>query len=268
MLIAALPMYDFPELRADHDALWDAVSKYLVAAGVSGAPGHLTRNVGHAETWGDPRLLLGQGCEYPLAKSFADTVRLVASPCFVAPGCDGATYRSAIVVREDDPAATLADLCQRRCVINEADSNSGMNLLRATLAPLAKGRRFFQSVQHSGSHLRSAEMVGDGRADVAALDCVSLAHFRRLYPSITAKLRILDWTVDSPSLPLITARGTTDDVLQKLRSSLSAVLADPALKSVRERLLLENFDVAPRDDYAVVLGLERRAAEQGYPVLA
>src|SRR5882672_2303108 len=156
--IAALPMYDYPELTAAHDALWDALSSRLVAAGIGDVPRKLARSLGHFDLWRHPRLLLGQGCEYPLATSFAGSVRLVATPRYCAPGCEGAQYRSAIVVRTDDPAERLADLRHRRCVINEADSNSGMNFLRAAIAPLAGGARFFESVSLSGSHWSSAVM--------------------------------------------------------------------------------------------------------------
>lgn len=45
--------------------------------------------------------------------------------------------QSAIVVRADHPAETLAELRGSRWVVNEAASNSGMNLLRAAVAPPA-----------------------------------------------------------------------------------------------------------------------------------
>jgi ABC-type phosphate/phosphonate transport system substrate-binding protein len=202
-----------------------------------------------------------------LAKFFADRVRLVATPRYAAPGCEGASYRSAIVVREDDPAETLADLRGRRCVINERSSNSGVNMLRASIAPLANGKRFFESVVLGGSHRGSVKMVSAGDADVAAVDCVSFAHFQRLYPSTAAPLRILDWTPSAPSLPFITARTTSDETLGKLRSSLAAVMADRELDDARERLLLDGFDLEPAEGYSEVLRLERVAAELGYPKL-
>ena len=149
--IAALPMYDYPELAPAHDALWSALADRLIAAGVSDPPLKLTRTLSHFETWRHPGLLLGQGCEFPLAKSFAGRVRLVATPRYAVPGCDGPRYRSAIVVRADDPAETLGDLRHRRCVVNERDSNSGMNLLRAAIAPISQRTRFFESVSLSGS---------------------------------------------------------------------------------------------------------------------
>lgn len=265
--MAALPMYDFAEIADAHDALWGAVAAHLRAAGVSGVPSRLIRGRHHASLWGDPRLLFGQGCEYPLARSFADCVRLVASPKYTVAGCEGARHRSAIVVRRDDAVATLEDLRHRRCVINDPESNSGMNLLRAAIAPLAGGRQFFTSVVHSGSHRRSAALVAAGAADVAALDCVSYAHFRQLYPSEVSGLRVLAWTASSPSLPIITARANGDAILGALRGALTHVTCAPELQPVRERLFLEGFDLAPAEDFEAVRELERRAVRQGYPRL-
>ena len=267
--IAALPMYDYPELAAAHDALWENFVRHFVATGLSdGAPPpRLTRGVGKFDIWRDPRLLLGQGCEYPLAKSFADDVRLVASPCYTAPGCSGATYRSAIVVRRDDPAQDLIDLRYRRCVINESNSNSGMNLLRAAIAPLAGRMRFFESVVVSGAHRRSAHLVAGGEADVAALDCVSWAHIQRVDAPIASKLRVLCWSDSSPSLPFITARSAGESLVQGLRSALKATVTDPSLRDVRATLFLDDVHVEPDESFSDVLRLERRAADFGYTTL-
>lgn len=110
-------------------------------------------------------------------------------------------------------------------------------------------------------------MVAEGEADLAAVDCVSLAHFRRLYPSTIAKLRILGWTPSSPSLPFITAAATSDTTLTTLRSALAAVLADRSLEPIRERLFLEGVDLEPVAGYAEVLRHKRKAVELGYPVV-
>jgi ABC-type phosphate/phosphonate transport system substrate-binding protein len=268
--IAALPMYDYPEVAAAHDALWECFVRHFLATGLNeGAPPpRLTRGVGKFDIWRHPRLLLGQGCEYPLAKSFADDVRLVASPCYIVPGCSGATYRSAIVVRCDDAAQDLIDLRDRRCTINESNSNSGMNLLRAAIAPLAGGMRFFESVVVSGAHRQSAHWVAGGEADVAALDCVSWAHIQRVDPAIASKLRVLCWTASSPSLPFITTHSAGASLLQGLRSALKATMTDPSIRDARETLFLEDVHVEPDESFSDVLRLERRAADFGYTTLA
>jgi ABC-type phosphate/phosphonate transport system substrate-binding protein len=289
--VAALPMYDFPALRVAHDAFWSALAERLESGGLSNVPRELTRNTPHTRLWCDPSLLFAQGCEYPLAKSFADRVRVVATPMYSAAGCEGARYRSAVVVRAEPGRdvtgglargapdihgaadvhggyATVGDLQGRRCVVNELDSNSGMNLLRAAVAPLARGGRFFDSVVVSGSHLRSVRMVASGEADVASIDCVSFAHLRRLYPSLVDSVRLLDWTASSPSLPFITARGTPESTVQLLRAALAAVFTDDRLASVRDQLLLKGIDLEPGGCFEEVLELERRAFDAGYLTLS
>jgi ABC-type phosphate/phosphonate transport system substrate-binding protein len=264
--IAALPMYDFLPVRDAHDAFWTALADRLRAMGLRDVPGELTRDLGHFDVWRHPGLLFAQGCEYPLAKSFADRVRLVATPRYSAPGCEGGNYRSAIVVRREE-AGSLAEFRGRRCAVNEMDSNSGMNLLRAAVAPLAGGARYFSSVTVSGSHSHSVQMVASGEADVAAVDCVSLAHFRRLHPGVVAKLRVLSWTAASPSLPFITARSAGDATVHALRSALAGAFADDTLASARERLFLTGVDLEPAEGFGEVLRLEREAVEQGYPII-
>jgi hypothetical protein len=55
--IAALPMYDYPELAAAHDAFWECFVRHFVATGLSeGAPPpRLTRGVGKRRISAIPR---------------------------------------------------------------------------------------------------------------------------------------------------------------------------------------------------------------------
>jgi ABC-type phosphate/phosphonate transport system substrate-binding protein len=263
-MIAALPMYDFRELRPAHDALWEAVAQRLVAGGLRDVPLELTRDLEHREIWRHPDLLLAQACEYPLAKSFGEHLQIVATPRYAAPGCTGIFYQSAIVVRADDPASTLADLRERRCAVNELDSNSGMNLLRAALAPIAVDPRFFSSVMISGSHRRSLEMIAANEVDVAAIDCVTFAHLQRIDRALTREVRLLCWTPPSPCLPFVTSRSNDAATVKRLRSALAAAFADPALAPVRKRLLLQGVDLTPDATLSRVLKLERDAINWGY----
>jgi ABC-type phosphate/phosphonate transport system substrate-binding protein len=267
-MIAALPMYDLDALTADTDRLWQAVAERLTASCLTGVPAALTRGRHHFDLWRDPALLLGQACEYPLATLPGFDVRVVATPRYRAAGCAGARYRSAVVVRRADAAKILAGMRGSRYAVNEPSSNSGMNLLRATIAPVAAGDRFFSEVIVSGAHRRSLDLVAGGDADIAAIDCVTLAHVRRHEPWRVDALEILCWTGDSPSLPFVTSGATSEAGLAILRSALADVSKDPALADTRDRLLLDGFDFAPDGTFAEVRRLARLAAECGYPDLA
>jgi len=103
-------MYDLPGLEAANNALWLAVASRLTANGIHNVPPNLSRTIPATELWHHPRLLLAQSCGYPLVTSLRDAVKVVATPQYHAPGCQGSSYRSAIVVAATNSAATLADL--------------------------------------------------------------------------------------------------------------------------------------------------------------
>ena len=262
--IAALPMYEMPELTAAHDALWSWLAQRMSQFGLSGVPARLSRHLSHEDSWRHPRLLLGQGCEFPLATVHAGYARPIATPCYAAEGCEGGYYRSAFVVRARDSAERLRDLRGGRCVLNDSTSNSGMNLLRAAVAPLARGVAFFRSVTMSGSHWRSVQMVASGHADLTAVDCVSWAHFRRHRPAQTSTLRVLGWSPRSPSLPFITALATDERSVAALVTVLEELKSDSTLKAVRQELLLQGAERHRGEDYVDVLRLQRRAAALNY----
>jgi ABC-type phosphate/phosphonate transport system substrate-binding protein len=260
-------MYDFEELRPATDALWSAIAARLNDQGVE-APATLLRGPPLHDIWTDPDLLLAQTCGYPLVTSLAGRVTLVATPSYAAEGCGGTSYRSAIIVRTTDRATVLADVHGRRCAMNGPDSNSGMNVLRAAIAPLAGGAaQFFGAVITTGSHAASADAVAAGDADVAAIDCITWAHLQHLRPSAVQTLRVLAWTQATPGLPLITARATTATTIRALRHALAGVAADAALAPVRAALRLTGFTSLPPSAYEAILALEQSAQTAGYPRL-
>jgi ABC-type phosphate/phosphonate transport system substrate-binding protein len=266
--IAILPMYDFEELHAAHDELWAAIAARLRTRISCFVPDTLTRGTALLPAWRDPRLLLGQTCGYPLVTELHQTVRLVLTPIYTAPGCDGAWHRSAVIVRADDHVADLEGLRGRRCALNGWDSNTGMNLLRAMVAPIARSDRFLQEIVVSGSHHQSLCLVAAGEADVASIDCVTLAHLTRIDPALTARIRILDWTAPSPGLPMITSATNDDATLEALRAAVIEVFHDPALADVRGALLLAGYEILARETYGEISRLEAQATENGYPRLA
>lgn len=266
-LLASLPMYDFAELRRETDALWAAVAARLRERGID-APGALHRRDDYAIVWDDPNLLLSQTCGYPYATRLRGRVRLVATPLYRAPGCEGARYRSALVVRADDPTATLAGFRGRRAAFNASDSQSGLNAFRAAVAPLARAGRFFGSVIETGSHAASAEAVAAGGAEIAALDCVSWAHLSALRAPLGARLRVLDFTPSAPALPFVTAAARSDDDVAEIRAALRGALADPAISPVRSTLRIEGIEVLSDEAYDEIPAMEAAARRAGYPDLA
>ena len=266
--IASLPMYDLPFLRPKVDAWWSALADALRAQGFEDVPATLERTSVREEHWRSPSLLLSQTCGYPLLTAFGADLQLVATPVYNAPGCEGPTYRSFVIVRADNAATSLADLKGATCVINGWDSQSGMNVLRHSLAPLASGDTFFRDVKVSGTHHGSIAMIAAGDADVASVDCVSHALMAAHAPELLAGTRVLCQTDAAPALPYVTTAAASKDTVHRLRAALDLVVRDPALAALRNDLLIDGFDIVALNAYDVMLEMEQGAIAAGYPRLA
>jgi ABC-type phosphate/phosphonate transport system substrate-binding protein len=265
-MFASLPMY--PIYRADVEAFWRAIAADLRGQGVPDVPDHLQWPDDILAEMRRPDLLLGQTCGYPLVTLLKDAVRVVGAFRYTTPGCDGARYSSVVIARVDETAADIAGFRGRRVAYNSTDSQSGYNSLRALVAPLAVDGRFFGASLETGAHHASMRAVAEGRADVAAIDCVSFAQIAAIEPMFAAKLKVVGHTPSAPGLPLITHSEASDDDIAALRGALGRVATDPSLTDIRSRLLIAGFE--PLDDapYADIIAMETGASTAGYPTLS
>ncbi|WP_201781285.1 phosphate/phosphite/phosphonate ABC transporter substrate-binding protein [Sphingomonas sp. Leaf357] len=264
--IASLGMYDHPGQRRANDRLWAGIARRLDAHGIA-VPATLDRSRSVEAAWRDPTLLFGQICGYPLLSDPDLALRVIGVPVYDVPDCAAGQHVSHIVTRNDDPGTTLADYRGRRAAINARNSNTGHNLFRAAIAPLAHDGRFFDSVIETGSHRASVAAVARGDAEIAAIDAVTHAALRRFEPDAAAGLRILDVTAPSPTLPFVTARSTSIETVAALRIALAEIIADPALAEARDALFLTNIAPPDSDLLAPIRAYETAAIAAGYPTL-
>ena len=185
--IAALPMYDFPEIAAANDALWRAIARRIAGArgGCAGGPDPRRRHRrpvarSRPRVRSDLRLSLCEGTQRrgrPDRDAGIWLSRLRWRRVPKLPHLPQATIRAAWTAF----AAAVA-------AVNAWDSNSGMNLFRAAIAPHADGAPFFASVILTGSHQASLAAVAAGGADLAAVDCVTFALLQRLRPALVERV--------------------------------------------------------------------------------
>jgi ABC-type phosphate/phosphonate transport system substrate-binding protein len=173
-----------------------------------------------------------------------------------------------ILVNKKSQAKTVEDLRGRTAAFNDTQSQSGMNALRASVAPLNRNGRFFGRVIQSGRHEASIRAVADGTADVATVDCVTWACLQRYRPASVERLRVLGMTQEMPALPFITARSANAERLRRMRAALARAIADPALARVREALFLSDIVALPENAYLAIDRMEEGAVALGYPQLA
>ncbi|MEI4485698.1 PhnD/SsuA/transferrin family substrate-binding protein [Frigidibacter sp. MR17.14] len=205
MTLAALPMYDRPELQAEHDALWSAIRDGLAARGVA-APAMLDRAVGLFEGWRDPGLVLGQTCSLPFRSQLAGTVTVLGTFDYGLPDTAPGYYHSVIAAPAGfDPAGiAAAGIAGARIAINQPHSQSGWAAMADWLTPR---RPLPDSVLETGGHRATALALAEGQADLGAIDAVTFRLIERFEPALAARLQIVDRTARTPALPLITAAG-------------------------------------------------------------
>lgn len=237
-MAASLPMYDWPEVRTDLDALWRAVREGLRARGVE-APAELTRPERLAEEWQRPDLLLSQTCGLPFVRSLRGRIDLVAGADHGLPDLSPGHYRSRVVVQAGDDAQGIEGLRGRVLAINSVDSQSGAGSIRRVLAALPQPA--VARVVETGAHRESIRAVAEGRADGAAIDAVSWELALRHEPA-ARRLRVLASTPETPGLPFITRRGGP---VEALRAALAEAV-DAVAPAVREAILLRG--IVPRSD--------------------
>lgn len=260
-MLASLSMYDDPTLRWANVVLWRTWSARLRARGIE-APAELTR-VSHTEgdLWRDPGLLLAQTCGLPFVAELREHVRLVGTPRYRVPGCEGTRYRGAILVRADDSRASLAEFHGARAALNGILSHSGHTAFSAAVDAIDGERPFLATATLSGSHLASMKMVAEKQAEIASVDCVTWAHARTIYPDITGRLRVLAMTPAAPGLPFVTSRHRPAEHADVLREELQAALAGPRCVRAARALFLAGVERVEDSDYTTILAAWNRVRD-------
>jgi len=264
--IASLGMYDNAGQQAANDRMWDALAAILRARGVTDVPERIERRRPVQALWHDPNLLFGQICGFPLLKETTLALQVIGMPVYAAPGCGEGTHRSFLVSRYGD-AGRLAAYRRRRAAINDRGSNTGMNLFRASVAPIAARDAFFGTVVETGSHRQSIRALILEEADIAAIDSVTFAAVLRAEPELAPSLQVLGATAEAATPPFVTSAGTPPETVAILRAALAQAILDPSLADARAALFLRDVIPSSREHYTPLLALEARARAARYPEL-
>lgn len=169
-LVAALPMYDWPETRAQTDAEWARFRVMLESVGID-APARLVRRnadlppvpggirdregrliapdpatlppdeLDFPTLWKHPKLLLAQTCWGPMEFGLAEHVAVVGQPSYDGiEGGEGIFYSSAILARKSDaPPSVLPAFSPSRGEIGSCSAGRPEGGVRGVPAP-ADGR--------------------------------------------------------------------------------------------------------------------------------
>lgn len=230
-MIASLPMYDRPALRAAHLRLWEALDLGLPRSEPDDLWAH----------WHDPDLLFTQTCGLPFAMGLHAHLTLIGAPDFRLAGCPPGYYNSVLLTRADDAREQIADFTEARVAYTQPHSQSGWGALYAFATE--RGTRLRNLVE-TGSHAASAEALLAEQVDLASLDAQTFRLLCREDPRIAA-LRILARTPPQPATPYVTHfADEADDLRRRLGHAIAALTAED-----RETLGLFGLVTIPREAY-------------------
>ncbi|ASJ73363.1 phosphate/phosphite/phosphonate ABC transporter substrate-binding protein [Granulosicoccus antarcticus] len=239
-MIASLAMYQRPQLVEAHSRLWGLIRKNLHDAGLD-APAQLSQDTDENIVWEHPELVLSQTCGMPYRTWLHENVELVGTPDYGLMDCPPGFYRSALVVRHDDPRHELPEFRSSTFAYNQSFSQSGY---AAPFWHLEPHGFWFENRLHTEQHLESARAVAQGQADIASLDAVSWRLMSK-YEPFAANLRVLEWTAPTPGLPLITAKGNDPVVIFTAVERAFAQLQDED----KDLLGILGLVSIPKEDY-------------------
>lgn len=242
-MIASLPMYDRPELRAETDRYWALIRDELAARGIDAPDALRWGDAVLMPEWESPDLILSQTCGFPYRAKLHGRVELVGTPDFGNEGCAPGHYRSVLIAQAGDARRVFTDFDGARIAFNDGLSQSGW------AAPInhaaAQGIRLLPGVE-TGSHRASFQAVAEGRAELAAIDALTW-RLISTFEDISA-VRVIGATDPTPALPYITAKGRDAGAIFDAVAAAIARLP----QADRDRLHLRGIVRIPAADYLAV----------------
>ncbi|MBC8267654.1 MAG: PhnD/SsuA/transferrin family substrate-binding protein [Rhodospirillaceae bacterium] len=251
---AYLGMYDFPTLRPAQNTWWKGLAGHFRARGLSKVPNDLNRSVSDPyDLWQASNLFFAQTCGYPLTHRLAGKVQLIGTPCYDAPGCQGPQYRSLFIAGPDSAIENLASMLPARIAINAKDSFSGWRTVCSVVDNIDMDGEPFSEVVISGSHAKSIDLVREGKADIAAIDCVTHALIGDVEPGRLEGTRIVEQGPLAPGLPYITRANMDAQDIRAMTKAVEDAFINPELADARQTLRLIDFDFVPLSQYVRIM---------------
>jgi len=155
-------------------------------------------------------------------------------------------YFSDVIVRQDSPFQSLADLRGCSWCYNEPSSQSGYGIMRYHLARMGETTGYFGRVVEAGFHEHSIRLVSTGAVDASAIDSQVLAVALRDEPDLASQLRVIGSLGPSTIQPFVAARRLPAGLRADLCTIMAAMHQDSAARHQLAAGFIERF--VPVDD--------------------
>lgn len=271
-LIAALPMYDWPEVRGEVDAQWlrlrDAFRQKGIEApqtivrrngdlppvpgGIHDAQGELIApdpatlppdELDYHKLWLHPALLFAQTCWGPMELGLSSHVQVVGQPSYEAyEGGQGELYSSALVMRTGE-GPEVRSPADGKAVL-PLDLIRGKRFTFNSLDSMSGSIGLTRDLQAAGESLdifSSRAESGGHRGSIVAVaegraDVAAIDceswALAQRFEPAAGKVVIVGWTARRKGLPFITARATPEKTVKAMREALAGLAEQPRIQRV------------------------------------
>ncbi len=157
-----------------------------------------TRPKNDMEHWNSTNMLVSQTCGYPYRKFLSEKVHLIGIPDFGINNIPPGYYHSVLVVRKDKEVIAKSG---KILAFDNQYSQSGWIAPKVYVPAM---NIVFADCVETGGYWYSAQAVARGKVTLSATDVFSWELINR-FSAFGDKLRVIDTTIPTPGLPLITA---------------------------------------------------------------
>ena len=178
-------------------------------------------------------------CSYSFTQAWdGGLVDLIAAPIYRG----SPTYRSYLIVHNDDAARRLDDLTGRTFAFTDPDSATGYIIPRAMLR--AGGRdpdRFFRRTFFTWDHGQAIEAVAERVADGAAVDSYVWDYLAAKRPQIGRLTRKIGQSEAFGFPPMVARRGIDAALAERFRTALAAMSREADGRRVLDEMMLDGY---------------------------
>jgi len=185
-----------------------------------------------------------------MAKHSQPSIQLLAAP---VPKYELAKrkprYFSEMVVHKDSPFDSFASLRGSNWCFNDMNSLSGRLIVLQQLKKIGESTSYFKTCINSGGHLNSIELIKNGTADTAAIDCQVLSILREQFPERIAHLRVVDTLGPYSIQPVVVASYLPAEIKEMLLQAFISMGSDEDFKKHMDIAQFHEFVRMEDSDY-------------------
>jgi phosphonate transport system substrate-binding protein len=168
-------------------------------------------------------------------------------------------YQSYLIVNQDSPIQTLADLRGKIFAFTDSESNTGKLVPTYWLAlEKEKPEDFFGKIIYTYSHDNSIMAVARSLVDGAAVNGQVWQYYHHRDPAFTAKTRVIRKSEPFGNPPVVASSRLPNQMKERMRDLLYHMHQDPKGKKILNKLMIDRFIAPIEGCYDPILAMNKK----------